>query len=713
MEVSLALAILLGTGFIAAKIGQLLRLPSVTGYICAGFIMGPSGFNLITPDVVGHKMDHFNQIALMLIAFGIGEHLEIKRLRYTARNVLSIGICEATGAFSFVFVAIAVGAIAFSMGSAEWTVRDYLILALLLGTVAIATAPASTLHVMREMQASGRWTTTLLQVVAIDNGLAIMSFGIVTSIARHLVGNDGSSLLVGCLLSLGEVAVSLLIGMVTGLLIDFIGSKTKSRSEMLTAGLALLLLCGEGARYFEVSPLLAGMAAGCTIVNRDLRDVRFFRSLNAFETPIYVLFFTLAGAHLDLSAFAVAGFLGGIYFLSRAFGKFVGARLGARLAKADLAIRFFTGQALVSQAGVAIGLIFLIQGDTVLQVYTSVITPVVLAGVFLSEIAGPPLAKQAVFKAGEAESVGDRLAVESAGGRRNGYRVRPERVQLVPWTWEKLVPADIPCGKVLFGASHVATVAGLARMATILAHYHKARPCAVRVLPTEVGRYYKELSADSNLLFAVESAEVQSLGYELDTEIVQDDDVAHGLLAQEQSGKTFGIVLGHPLKGTAKEFQRVVEQVMRGASCPVVVVRFAGILHTEKILVPIVNSDDLTVLADFIRALSVVGRHQITLLRILRSDERKSEIESSRQVLMAWAREVGLASLITIEVIKTEARLETIVEAASHNDLLVMAASWYQGFEKLVFGSLAESVAQECGKPMLIVYEPKSREEEG
>lgn len=707
MEVTLALALLLGAGFVAAKLGQLIRLPSVTGYVCVGLILGPSGFHLITPELTGDKLAHFNQIALMLIAFGVGEHLELNRLRHTARNVLWISSCESLGAFLLVFLTIFIPAILFKIGGVEWTLFNYLGVALLLASVAMATAPASTMHVMREMKACGPWTTSLMQVVALDNGLAIMMFGMVASVSRHMGGGGSGSMLGGCLYSILEVVISLCMGIVTGLLIDFAGSKIKQRNEMLTAGLALLLLCGEGARYFDVSPLLAGMAAGFTIVNRDQRDVRFFRTLNAFETPIYVLFFTLAGTHLDVTALKVAGVLGIIYFFARAFGKIVGSRLGAGLAQADLPIRFYLGQALVPQAGVAIGLIFLIQGDAELQIYTSIITPVVLAGVFLSELVGPPLARDAVVKAGEAiiDESDSQLEVVDENGRRSV--IRPDRVQLVPWRWEKLVPPVHRAGQVMFGASHVATVAGLTRLATILAHYYHVRPCSVRVLPEEVGRYYKELSAESDLLFAVEKAEVKTLGYELETAIVHNDSVAEGLLAHANSSETFSIILGHPIKGTAKEFQKVVEHVVDRAHCQVVIVRFSGVLHTERILVPISNIDELSILEDMVCALSRIGRHRITLLRVLPPDERDTYIEACQQRLKEWSVEIGLDHCVKIKVLTTEARIETIVGEAGEHDLLVMASSLSHGLEKLVFGSLAESVAQQCVKPILIVYPAK------
>ena len=706
MEVTLALAILLGVGFAAAKLGQLIRLPSVTGYICAGLLLGPSGLGLITPEIIAGRLSHFNQIALMLIAFGIGEHLELKRLKKTARTVFSVGFFEAFFAFAFVSGAVFLASFFLALGPPDWGVRHYLSLAMLLGAVAIATAPASTLSVMREMRAKGPWTTTLMQVVAVDNGLAIMTFGIAASVIRHFPMAGAGAVMAGCLVSLLEIVGSLLLGIVTGLAIDYIGSKIKSRSEMLTAGLALLLLCGETARLLDFSPLLAGMAAGFTIVNRHRRDVRFFRALNGFETPIYVLFFTLAGVQFDLKEFAIAGGLGSIYFLGRAGGKNLGARLGARFSHALPVVRLFLGQALVPQADVAIALIFLIEGSPELKMYTPFLTPILLAGVFLAELSGPILARQAVVKAGEANSDAPAAPPDDGRGQPQPEGPIPEPVQLIPWTWEKLAPPAEQEGQVLFGASHLATVAGLARMATIIAHYHNARPCAVRVIPKNLGRYYDGLQAETEFLFAVEAAEVRNMGYALKTAIVQEDNVASGILAQTESEKTFAVVIGHPLQGTHKEFEKVVEQVVSRAFCPVIIVRFNGVLRTEHILVPVTGSEDLIALKDIICALATVGEHRITLLGLLAPEENEADHAAARRKMECWSLAVGLGSCVHSEVFATEARLETIVKAAANHDLVVMSSAFSQGLERIVFGSLAESVAQNCSKPMLIVYSP-------
>lgn len=709
-EVTLALAILLSVGFVAAKLANLVRLPSVTGYIIAGLLLGPSGFGLVTEGVIGGRLGHFTQIALMLIAFGIGEHLEIRKLRETVKNVAYVAVTEISGAFFLVsvgtFLLLLVLPFEKHLGL---EIQEAVLLAFLLGTVAIATAPAATLHVMHELKASGPLTTTLMQVVAVDNGIAITFFGVAVTAAHHVLGAGTTSILGAFSVSLLESFLSLLMGVVTGLLIDAIIHRLRRRGEMLTAGLALLLLCGELARWLDLSPLLAGIAAGFTIVNRDHRDVRLFRILNAFEAPIYVLFFTLAGAHLDLSSLAVAGWVGLAYFLFRITGKISGACLGARLAKAPFCIRHYMGFALMPQAGVAIGLVFLIQSDSLLGVFSYFLTPVVLAGVVLSELSGPAFVRYALQSAGEAEcyEAADRLAAQYSSS--NARIIHDtSSFQLVPWTWRRLAPSPAPKGTVVFGAANAETVAGLARMATLIAHYHGARPLAVRVSRPDVKPNDNKANQETDRLFAAGQAEVSTLGYELDTVITHNETIAGGIVSVACETGAVAIMLGYPARGTDQAYQKVVEAVSRQAPCPVYVIRFAGVLHTERILLPIIDMEELSAAREAICALSEVGEHKITLLHLIEPGTPQDELDTVKSKLVQWSADQQLKTVNHFRVIATETRLETIVEEACDHDLVVMVACQTKGLQRLFFGSLAEGVAKKCDKPLMIIRYPGS-----
>ena len=704
INVTLALAILLCVGFIIAKLGQLIRLPSVTGYICAGLLLGPSGFNLINEANVLDKLDHFTDIALILIAFGIGEHLELKSLKRSAKSVAYIGIGETSGAFLLVSAGVFIVAHATGVGDPAWNIINYLALSLLLGAVSVATAPAATLHVMRELKAVGPLTTTLMAVVAVDDGLAIMIFGIAVSAVSQIIGSGAESIGMAIISSLAEITFSLAMGIASGLIIDFVIHHLKRRAEILAIGLALLLLCSEVSRLLDLSPLLAGMAAGFTIVNRDRRDVRLFRVINDFESPIYVLFFTLAGSHLDLSALVVAGWVCLVYFLLRSIGKVVGCNIGARLAGAPSTVTNFLGLALVPQAGVAIGLIFIIRGDPILAAYSSVITPVVLGSVVLSELAGPICARIAVEKAGEVTSTKDLLKVPIQPMPPDDNVVKMDSIRLVPWSWGDLRQTQPPQGAVVFGVSHSGSGPGLARMATLFAHHYQACPLAVRVLRS--GKDQKDIYPDEETRFLFEKTETETkaMGYALDTETVFNDSVANGILSMARDRMAKAIVLGHPLTVSMSEFRHVVEKVAQEAPCQVIVVRFAGVLHTERILVPLVYPDDLNTLAEVIRALSCVGEHTITLLTTLDSDAFEEDLEEAEETLRQWVENEDLSLSVRYRAVATESRLDAIIEEALTHDLIVMTSTQTRGLRRLFFGSIAEEVARHCQKPMLIVY---------
>ncbi|MBU0945265.1 MAG: cation:proton antiporter [Proteobacteria bacterium] len=699
--VTLGVALLLAAGLLVAKICQRLYMPSVTGYILAGMLLGPSGFDLINRQSIGSNLDHFTHIALMLISFGIGEHVELKKLREHVRSVAWIGGCEALCAFVFVSVAVFVTVHFTGMDLDGWQLRDHLAISLLLGAVGLATAPAATLLVIREVKASGSFTATLLAIVAIDNGLAIMIFGFAISIAHHIMGQLGDPFYLVIFKGFVDIGQSLLLGMFTGMLLDLVLRKLKSQGEMMTGGLALLLLCSELARYLELSSLLAGMAAGVILVNRAERDVRMFRALNSFEPPIYVLFFTLAGTHLDIKALGAAGILGTIYFLARIAGKINGVALGARIAAAPQAVLRYLGFGLLPQAGVAIGLIFLISSDPILSEYASIITPVVLTGVLLSELIGPLAVRFAVDKAGEAHGLNEEKSREENGlsPLKNDLRLRSaEGVEILPWTWEKLSPQIPSQGVVVFGAAHYIIVSGLARFATIFANYYRCLPMAVRVVQPE--------AVVPARLFQKELEEVASMGYPLATELVPDSSVASGLVAGVEYNAAKMVVLGYPLHGTVSSFHEVLETVAGHVSCPVVVVRFFGVLHTERILIPVVSLEDLEDVYPVMMALDLIGEHQMKLIYLLHSGEADSLLKAKEAEVNQWLSEREQKVDLSVKVVVTDSRVEAILEESEGYDLVVMGATRTQVIKKFFFGSLADTVSKRLQKTMLIVYMP-------
>ena len=698
LDVTLALALLLASGILLAKIVQMFSLPSVTGFILAGLLLGPSGFSLVTAETVGHNLDHFTQIALMLIAFGIGEHLELRRLGTIARQVASI--CSAQAVLTLALTTMATFFVSWLISPYQSTV--FLItLSLLLGSVAIANAPASVLHMVQELDARGPMTSTLMAVIAFSDGLAIAFFGVAVSIAHQVVAPQETSFVTGILNSGWEIGGSLAIGILTGLLIDYVLHKTHHRGEMLTAGLALLLLCGELTRVLALSPLLAGMTAGFILINRSERDSRLFRVLNGFEPPVHVLFFTLAGVHIDLSTVAIAGWVGLAYFIARLIGKYYGSWVGAYLCKTSPVIRNNIGLGLFPQAGIAIGLVFIINSDDSLHQYAEVMTPIILAGVILAELIGPIPAKKAFLNSKEAQYINEKNIESIKIPLIHHFFGRPDELRLKPWPGNMLHPVSIPSGVVCFRATDDGLARALARVATILAHYYNATPKSIRDMgdnPLE-----EQTGGSEKSSFFPEIDEAKSLGYPILTKSLEKAST-DSLLQAVRSDNSKALVIGYPLGKNPLSAQKTVNKIVKNAPCPVAAVRFIGTFSCENILVSFVKLDELELMTPLLEAFAIAREPKFTLLQLLNSESSHKDMQQAHFELKKWTATNLLEVSPTTAVMPVDSRLEAILREAKHHDLVIVKSTLKKGIKRIFLGSLSLAIVTNCTVPVLTYY---------
>ncbi|MCI5122221.1 MAG: hypothetical protein D3908_13725, partial [Candidatus Electrothrix sp. AUS4] len=394
------------------------------------------------------------------------------------------------------------------------------------------------------------------------------------------------------------------------------------------------LLCGELTRQLHLSSLLAGMIAGFVMINRAERDVRLFRIINGFEPPIYVLFFTLAGVHLDLSALRLAGWVGMAYFLARIIGKYCGSWLGAYLSGATKHVRNYLGLSLIPQAGVAIGFVFMVSTDPKLADWSSTITPVVLAGVVLAELCGPVLVRMTMEKAQEIDQDLVRNKPDSFLTRlfasNNSQGKSPS---LEPWSLGEIQPPASPVGVVVVGTWHFVTTRALTRVATILAHHFDALPLAVRARKKEEEKLSGEELRD---LFLPETDEASLLGYPIKTEVLYDKRAA-ALIAASQKHKARALVLGYPVSRAPLRFQRVLDPVSSAVNCPIIVVRFVETMTWERILIPFIQKEELKTLLPIIEAMITSCHPQLTFQQLLFADSTAEEIRATEKKLENWA----------------------------------------------------------------------------
>jgi nucleotide-binding universal stress UspA family protein len=256
---------------------------------------------------------------------------------------------------------------------------------------------------------------------------------------------------------------------------------------------------------------------------------------------------------------------------------------------------------------------------------------------------------------------------------------------------------------VVFGASHFATVRGLARVATVLAHHFHALPMSVRVLPQQ-----EKSSTDSDRtdsLFLSEQDEVESMGYPLIRELLYGEP-ASVLVSATEYHQAHAVVLGYPLGRTSPAFQRVLDQVASNVLCPVVAVHFSGTISFNRILVPFLFPRELDELLPFIKALADVSEARVTLCHLLHSDSSRDELVLAEKELTAWKDDIFFDIEVRCRVEASESRLESIVQESAFHDLVLMTAAKSQGLQRMFFGSLANSVVSNCSRSVFIVQPP-------
>lgn len=384
-NVLLALAIAIAVGLLLSRFIKLIRLPNVTAYLIGGLLIGPYVLRVMTPEM-NNNLAIISNVALGFIAYSIGSEFKISYLKEIGIRPIIITFFEGCTASLLVFVTLLL------LGAD-------MPLCLALGAIAAATAPAATLMVVRQYRANGPVTKMLLPVVAMDDALGLMLYAIMMAVARALV--DGSALSVMTLLvqPLGNIVLSLGLGVVLGFILVFVIPFFHSRGNKLALTLMIVFAAVGLSEVFDLSSLLVCMMVGATMVNLCPQADKMLEQCDRFTPPLFLLFFVLSGANLNLSVLPKIGAVGIAYVLARAAGKVLGATIGAATQKCDKNIIKYLGFTLIPQAGVAIGMARM--SMTALPEYADVINAVVLSGTLIYELVGPLITKVALTAAGE------------------------------------------------------------------------------------------------------------------------------------------------------------------------------------------------------------------------------------------------------------------------------------------------------------------------
>jgi len=405
----LTLGILTLSGFYVGRSMRRFKLPSIIGYMLTGLVCGPSLLGLLTPQLQ-EELSFITELSLGFVALSIGLELNLNSLVSLGKSIAAIIVAESFAAF----LAVAI---------ATYLFAGDLALALVFGALAPASAPAGTVAVIRECQARGSLTKALYAVVGFDDGLAIVIFGFAAAFARMAlqgVGGDAqASLLASLLVPAREILLSLAVGAAMAAILGVLGSRfEKSHNVLILIVATVFIACGLSAAL-HLSVMLTTMTVGMVMVNtrRGALVKGIEAQLSAIMPLFFVLFFSLAGAHLEIAALPSLGVLGIVYIAARTVGLIGGARLGSRFGRVEDKVRKWLGLGILSQAGVAIGLALIVVQDfrglgapvkaasgTMVPhgdyIGATVITTVTATSIFF-EVVGPILTRVALTRAGE------------------------------------------------------------------------------------------------------------------------------------------------------------------------------------------------------------------------------------------------------------------------------------------------------------------------
>ena len=410
METLLSLSIALLSGLLLSRVAKLLKLPAVTAYLVAGILIGPYLLGRIGVKGLGftsmEKLESLSiicEVALGFIAFSIGNEFRLSQLKKIGKQATIVGILQAV--VTTVLVDIVLILLHFAMPD-----KLPISAAIVLGAIASATAPAATLMVVKQYKAKGPVTDILLPVVALDDAVGLVLFAVSFGVAKALKVGAISiiSILVEPLL---EIILSLGLGAGMGFLFSLCERFFHSRSKRLSVSIGFVLLTiglsmlkfNIGGVHIGFSSLLVCMMLGTIFCNICDFSEELMERVDRWTAPLFVLFFVLSGAELELSVFADAMIvvIGLVYILSRSAGKYSGAFLSAKLSHCDDNIVKYLGITLLPQAGVALGMANMVMNSVELGAEGLLIANITLFAVLIYEIIGPALTKMALLKAGD------------------------------------------------------------------------------------------------------------------------------------------------------------------------------------------------------------------------------------------------------------------------------------------------------------------------
>ncbi len=405
---TLVVGLLLLSGHIAGHLLSSLSLPRITGYLCVGLLMGPYLLGFLTVDTV-ENLGFLNELAVAFIALAAGGELRVAELRDRMRVILLVIASLTVVVFAIVtlFITLSRSLLPFT---APFSGLQVLALGMLFGVLAVARSPSSAIAIISETRAHGPFTETALGVTVAMDVFVIVLFAAAVSFCE-VVMSPAASLDLAFVATLGaEILVGIGVGLILGWGLAFYIDRVRVNLPLLLLGTALLVtsISPGLAEYMKAAhdlslrlePLLICVTAGFTVQNYSRQGTQFIGAVNAVSLPVYVLFFTLAGAGLNLNALQQTWTVALLLAAVRAAAVFLGAYTGGRLGGDPPRLNRIAGMAYLTQAGVSLGLALEVVRR--FPTWGDAFVTVVVAVIAINQMVGPIAMKRVLIQAGEA-----------------------------------------------------------------------------------------------------------------------------------------------------------------------------------------------------------------------------------------------------------------------------------------------------------------------
>ncbi len=384
LHITSTLGLLLGVCLAAGVFADLVHLPKVTAYLLVGLLVGPSLLDWVPQGHV-ELFEPLLKLAMAVVLFNLGCEFTFTKFRRIAKHCLILSAAEILATFGLVTI----GLLIFGCSGS---------IALLLGCLAVATAPATTILVLKEFRSEGPVTESTGFLVAMNNFACILMFEFGFLAIQVTQGKLGESLGSEVLVVLMNIAGSILLGVVGGLIVSYgCGFLAFKRWLVLLVATATFLLGVN--ETLKIPYMLTFFVMGVTVANTSDFKSKIVDELDHLSGLLAVLFFAVHGTALDVRAFVAAGTLGAVYVVFRIAGKWLGVYFAARATKQPLEVRHWLGSCLFAQAGAAIALSTIAVNRN--PELGKPVQDIILGSVVLFEIIGPLFIRKSLIETGE------------------------------------------------------------------------------------------------------------------------------------------------------------------------------------------------------------------------------------------------------------------------------------------------------------------------